>query len=1301
MGTCIAGRFTLMDQVGRGGMGMVYRATDALTGRNVALKLLHAVTSQEAAHRFNREAELLAELHHPAIVAYVAHGVMESGQPFLAMESLEGEDLAQRLARQPLTLSETLALVRRTAEGLALAHERGIVHRDLKPSNLFLRSGRPEDVALVDFGLARYALTQEAVTGSQVVLGTPGYMAPEQASCRSDLTPSADIFSLGCVLYECLTGQPPFSASHFAAALAKILYADPLPLLALRDDLPPGMQLLLDAMLVKDPRRRMPTATHLLEALARLEARSEPPHGAREVHTSGLAGAEQQLFSVLLMSLPSGMTGPQEEGAERRLTLRDAVRPLFAPYGAEVELLADGSLVVTLAPKRGTAMDQAALAVRCALTLKQQWPEASVVLVTGRGVFQERLPVGEVMDRAGQLLRQVEQPRASSALVVMDEVTAGLLGPGFQLSRSDSGTFLLRGEQASADETRPLLGRPTPCVGREQELALLELVFTSCVEDPAARALLVTAPAGGGKSRLRHEFLRRLQQKAQPVSVLLGRADPLSEGVAYGLLGQLLRKRCGLAEAEDLAARHARLHERVTLHLPPEKAQETVEFLSELCGLPLPEEEASPRLRAARRDPRLMSAQVGRALVTFLEAECAHQPVLLVLEDLHWSDAPSVKLLNEVLRELAEQPLMVLALARPEVKESFPGLWGNRLQEMPLSGLSRKASTRLVREVLGPRVPDSVIQRAVEQSDGNVLFLEELIRMVAEGRGDAPPETVLAVLQARLLRMEPPVRHVLLAASIFGRTFWTGGVKALLGWREEALELEEHLRRLVELEVIEPQPDSRFPSVNAYRFRHALVQEAASGLVPDTHRPMGHQLAGAWLEQMGEPDALVLATHYQRGGQPERAARFYTQAAELSFEQHDLRGTLRHADAAVACGVRDATLFRLRGLQAVAACWMDEMAKVVEFGEPVLTTLVEGSPLWCRLMGGMVIARASLRQGSVDSLCERVLRTTPEPDAVTAYLESISFQLSLLCWTGERRKQELLLERMKQAGKDAMGQDAMARGWIRISEALFLHLHESQPWRAFTLVELGLQDFLQIGSARNALLFQPLLGLLQAELGALPEATVKLREYLVAARRTEHHLLTTHAVQQLMVVLAGSDEPAEQQEAHALALEFMRHDESQDPYSFRRGLANAVLARLALARGDLRGAESHARTACTTLRPFRSCMSHARTVLSTVLLAQGRAPEARQVAELAEQELAEMGSTGVYAVAVHLALAEACFTLGEVDAGERALRKASRCVHTRASDIPEGTARERFLSQVPENARTLELARQRWGESPA
>jgi serine/threonine protein kinase len=160
-GDVVAERFEVERLAGSGGMGTVYRARDRQgAGESVALKVLSG--AGDDAERFAREARVLAELRHPAVVRYVAHGVLADGQPWLAMEWLDGETLADRLARAPLGVAESLAILRRSAAGLAVAHARGIVHRDVKPSNLFLVDGEPAQLKLLDFGIARWAIAARA-----------------------------------------------------------------------------------------------------------------------------------------------------------------------------------------------------------------------------------------------------------------------------------------------------------------------------------------------------------------------------------------------------------------------------------------------------------------------------------------------------------------------------------------------------------------------------------------------------------------------------------------------------------------------------------------------------------------------------------------------------------------------------------------------------------------------------------------------------------------------------------------------------------------------------------------------------------------------------------------------------------------------------------------------------------------------------------------------------------------------------------------------------------------------------------
>jgi Tol biopolymer transport system component len=269
VGTVFADRFELRESFRSGGMGQVYRAVDRQTGESVAIKIVHGVRDDER-RRFEREGRLLSDLAHSAIVRYVARGLAPDGSPFFAMEWLEGEDLAQRLARGPLGVDQTRLLGERVASALAEAHAMGVVHRDIKPSNVFLPDGDVARAKILDFGVAFTAPAASAhatLTRTGALLGTLAYMAPEQARGAKAVDARADVFSLGCVLFECLTGTRAFAGVHAVEVLAKIL-ADPAPRpKKLAPEVPYDLDALVTKMLAKDPAQRPQGCARVAELL--------------------------------------------------------------------------------------------------------------------------------------------------------------------------------------------------------------------------------------------------------------------------------------------------------------------------------------------------------------------------------------------------------------------------------------------------------------------------------------------------------------------------------------------------------------------------------------------------------------------------------------------------------------------------------------------------------------------------------------------------------------------------------------------------------------------------------------------------------------------------------------------------------------------------------------------------------------------------------------------------------------------------------------------------------------------------
>ncbi|MEP6574605.1 MAG: protein kinase [Gemmatimonadota bacterium] len=265
--TALADRYRIERELGQGGMATVYLAEDLKHGRKVAIKILRPELSAEiGAERFLREIRTTARLQHPHIVPAFDSGEAE-GRLFFVMPLIEGESLRARLDREgPLPVEDALRLIREIADALDYAHGLGILHRDLKPENIMLSRGH---ALLADFGIATVAgeTGRERLTQTGTAIGTPAYMSPEQSTGERDLTPSSDVYSLGSILYELLTGEAPFTGPTFEAILVKRFTQDPPRCLSRRADTPPACDAAVAGALARDPDVRIQSARAFLDAI--------------------------------------------------------------------------------------------------------------------------------------------------------------------------------------------------------------------------------------------------------------------------------------------------------------------------------------------------------------------------------------------------------------------------------------------------------------------------------------------------------------------------------------------------------------------------------------------------------------------------------------------------------------------------------------------------------------------------------------------------------------------------------------------------------------------------------------------------------------------------------------------------------------------------------------------------------------------------------------------------------------------------------------------------------------------------
>ena len=452
-------RYDLERELGRGGMGTVYRARDRETGALVAIKVLRRKLVRDQL-RFSREVGVLATLDHPGIVRYLGHGELPNGKPALIMEWVEGESLSQRMAMHGMSLVEAVATLTQVTDALAYAHQHGIVHRDIKPDNILFVGGGEDRVKLIDFGIARRIGDTLNLTRTGMRIGTPCYMSPEQARGARDIDARADVFVLGCVLYECVTGHRAFAAGNVQALLFKIIVSDPVAVEHSCPEVPAQLVDLIGRMMAKDPEQRPVDAQAVLDELTALPIMPDGPtrqlaaaEDDDEVPATQLVTrldrkiqpAEQTTFVMLMVPPEDDEIDPDEDTVEdtARDNLVQALRGEAESRGMRVEVLANGSILGVLS---GTE-SPSALATRlaeCALSIKRWAPDVSVAFLSDcRGSARE--PIGRTLERGFANLETAALRALTLAagggetgVIHLDETTARLLDGKFTVVQDEN-----------------------------------------------------------------------------------------------------------------------------------------------------------------------------------------------------------------------------------------------------------------------------------------------------------------------------------------------------------------------------------------------------------------------------------------------------------------------------------------------------------------------------------------------------------------------------------------------------------------------------------------------------------------------------------------------------------------------------------------------------------------------------------------------------------------------------------------------------------------------------------------------
>lgn len=996
-------RFEVGARLSSGGMGDVYRAIDRATGDPVAVKRMRSA-QPDAAQRFLREARLLESISHPGIVRYIDHGIDDEGNAWLAMELLEGEDLCERLARKPLTAAESLEIAALVAEALGAAHRSGIVHRDVKPSNVFLVDHNPKNLRLLDLGIAK-PLRATAITAAGTMLGTIGYLSPEQARGKP-VDARSDVFSVGCLLFECLTGRPAYHAEHAIAVFGKLLTEPPPPpggvdpSFAIYDSLLAGMLAPLE--------QRFEDGAVAARAIRAFSA-DIPSAAPKSVPPVRLTNRERQPLTVVLARPnaldPKGAT----EAASAELEKRQRLEHASAVAHARHEWLPGGLLLLIW--ELDSARDQTIRAARLALAMQHEGGY-TIALTTGLAERSGSNAFGGAIDRAASLVA-----RADEASVALDPASIEILRHRFEIRDSRLGDEISRAHEI-ADKT--------PFVGRDREMRLITGLLDECVADGTTRAILITADAGAGKSRLMRELLRR----SAPERIWIARGDPMRPGSPYTMLSQLLRHAAGMSAT-------ATSREDFIAALRALVADDSIlELLAHVAGFT--NEAPTAALRAAQSSPSILATRVRNAVEALCMAGAREGLLLVMLEDLHWGDAPSLRLF-ESLVQTGQRPIFIVGAARPTFHETFPGIWTSQnVEELRLTGIGRKAAEALAR-ALRPHASNGEVLQAIERAGGSPLWLEELFRQGAADSSETP-DSLLAVIQTHLAREPSNERLVMRAAAIFGERAWLDGIALLAG--QGADEIETCVTSLIEKAWLVPLEACRFAGKREVRFRHGLLRDAAYAALTSDDKRVGHRLAADWLQAAGDLDALLLAEHYERSDTPSAAIPHYAVAAKHAWFANDLDAAFERGARGRALGARDVELQQLCHIQALAKAWRGRADEAHEALRHAMNESVSSDVGFCGFAAMVGAMRGdTVMTASAVSALERI---DPERTPPDDFQQAITHGANALYFQGERERADALIARAALRPTET---DARARGWNAHNRAVHARFTVGDTWQ--------------------------------------------------------------------------------------------------------------------------------------------------------------------------------------------------------------------------------------------------------------
>jgi serine/threonine protein kinase/tetratricopeptide (TPR) repeat protein len=930
-GSIIKEKFRIEEVLGGGGMGIVYKAIDTKLKRPVALKFLpHELTQdQEFSQRFIQEAQAASSLDHPNICTIFEINETRDGEIFIAMAYYEGETLKKKIRNAPLPITDVIEIGIQIAQGLNKAHTEGIVHRDIKPANIMVTNENV--VKILDFGLAKLS-GQTALYKDSGIVGTVEYMSPEQAS-GEDVDHRTDLWSLGVILYEMLTGQLPFKAENAQAFVYSIQRKTPVPATELRSETPLELESIIYKCLRKNREDRYMSAGLLLSYLEKLRKSTEKETKVsvdyQKEGEESRKEAERRQATVLSIEVTGYTQMLESMDTEEVVSLMSRcfkiISSIEVKYGGRMIKTSENSLnllfgvpiAIEDAPKKSI---NAAIEIHNKIhrfTQRENLPfllNVSIGINTGlviSGIMDESgkkdiTVLGETINVAARL-RELSPP----GKIYVGPLTYKYTKTEFNYKRLKSiaikgkqeplPAFELLSEQEKIYRDGLDMNRlvHSEMVGRENELNRLHLHLIKVINSEGS-IINIIGEAGIGKSRLILELIK--SDEIEKIHLIKGRALSFGKNLSFHPIIDVLKNCIGIKEADTSAEAIDKLKRAIKKYYP-EGADEVYPFISTLMGMKMSEEHAE-RIRGIEGEA--LEKLILKNLRDLFEKISKSKPLVIILEDIHWADQTSIKFLESLYRLAENNPILFVNVLRPDYKDTSEPLirtvqnrYKEYYSEIVLESLDERQAGILIDNLLkikglSPGIKDIIIRKA----GGNPFFIEEVVRSFIDERiveikdgqfritkkidSVIVPDTINEVLMTRIDRLDEETKSLLKIASVIGRNFF---YKILCHVAETIEEIDERLDYLKDIQLILER--TRMGEVE-YLFKHALAQEAAYGSIllkkrKELHLKIANSIESIFSERLQEFYGM-LALHYSKGEDLDKAEEYLTKAGEEALK---------------------------------------------------------------------------------------------------------------------------------------------------------------------------------------------------------------------------------------------------------------------------------------------------------------------------------------------------------------------------------------------------------------------------------